>query len=214
MCGFSSKGARARSRPVSTALLSVVMVLLVVSTDVPRSSAQVVAPVEGEVIDGYRPPAHVGGPGNRGWEYATRPGGSAVAVSAGVVVFAGPVGNRLSVAIDHGGGLRTTYSDLASVGVDEGDAVVSGTILGTTGSTFHFGVRRGGAYLDPATLFGSSPGEVRLVPRPIDSRERRARSVGSTPVSPVASRWWRVSSGVSVSARQHYTRPLAHLRVS
>ena len=45
-----------------------------------------------------------------------------------------------------------------------GDKVGQGQPLGTSGDRFHFGVRAGDAYLDPAKLFGGGPPEVHLVP--------------------------------------------------
>lgn len=129
------------------------------------ASAQLVEPVAGEVADRFRPPEHFGGPGNRGWEYRTSPGSAVSAAAAGVVAFAGPIGGRLYVSIDHSDGLRTSYSWLASVSVVRGQRVAQGTPLGVSGARFHFGVRRDGAYVDPARLFGERRGSfVRLVP--------------------------------------------------
>ena len=162
--------------------------------------AQMVEPVEGEVVDAFRPPAHFGGPGNRGWEYATAPGSPAVAGAPGVVVFAGRVGDGPYVSVDHGAGLGTTDSRLIRIEVAVGDRVDAGTSVGVTGSIFHFGARRDGDYVDPAILFGSTSGRVRLVPRPPGgSRPSLAQPVGG---------------GVLVSTGQDYTLALARFRVS
>lgn len=141
--------------------------ILLVLLPPPPASAQARPPVDGVVVDGFRPPAHIGAPGNRGWEYATTPGGPVRAVLGGVVVFAGPVAGNLHVSVEHPGGLRSTYSFLAEVTVGRGQLVAPGTQLGLTAMTFHFGLRRDGTYLDPAILFHAVPsGPPRLVPRP------------------------------------------------
>ncbi len=129
--------------------------------------AQYVEPVDGPVIDTFRPPAHVGAPGNRGWEYQTTPGSTVRAVADGTVVFAGPIGGRLYVSIDHVGGIRTSYSFVASISVRRGQTVGAGEMVATTGARFHFGVRRGSRYIDPGLLFRVvAAGPPRLVVRP------------------------------------------------
>jgi murein DD-endopeptidase MepM/ murein hydrolase activator NlpD len=122
-------------------------------------------PVEGPVIDPFRPPAGPYGPGNRGLEYATVAGAPAVAIGAGVVVFAGPVAGRGVVSVVHPDGLRSSLTGLVAILVRPGQVVGPGTIVGTTGTRLHLGVRSGDRYIDPAQLFG--PGRPRhavLVP--------------------------------------------------
>ena len=65
-------------------------------------------PVQGTIVDHFRPPAHEYGPGNRGLEFATQPGSSFWAAARGVVSFAGPVGGRLHVTVSHPDGLRVS----------------------------------------------------------------------------------------------------------
>ena len=135
-------------------------------TAAPRRAAAVVVyrpPVSGPVIDAFRPPAHVGAPGNRGLEYATGPGTAVRASADGVVTFAGKVGRAAHVTVAHADGVRTTYSFLASVAVRAGQSVAAGQVLGTAGATLHFGARIGEAYVDPGVLLGEA-GRVRLVP--------------------------------------------------
>jgi len=120
-------------------------------------------PAEAPVVDPFRAPAHTYGPGNRGLEYATRPGQPVHAVGEGRVAFAGPVAGRLVVSIDHPDGLRSSLTGLATVAVTRGATVVGGDVVGTAGSTLHLGVRRDGTYLDPASLFAAGAG-VHLVP--------------------------------------------------
>ena len=135
-------------------------------------------PVDAPVVDAFRPPDQSWNAGNRGLEYATEPGTAVAASAAGEVVFAGPVADGLHVVVLHDDGLRTSYSFLALVAVKRGDKVRQGQTLGTTQSRFHFGVRAGDAYLDPARLFGGGPPEVYLVPeelrRPLSEAKERA----------------------------------------
>ena len=119
-------------------------------------------PVDAEVVDSYRPPAHVGAPGNRGLEYDPEPGQPVRASAEGEVVFAGQVARNRFVTVLHRDGLRTSYGYLGWMAVDEGDLVSPGQLLGTTSARFFFSVRTGDQYLDPALVL--SAGRVRLVP--------------------------------------------------
>ena len=121
-------------------------------------------PVDGPIVDHFRPPACTWCAGNRGIDYAVAPGTSARASAAGVVTFAGPGGFDLFVVVAHADGLRTTYAFLASVGVSVGDRVAQGQVVGTTGDRLHFGVRRGDDYLDPERLLAGLVVRSRLVP--------------------------------------------------
>src|SRR5438067_52287 len=122
-------------------------------------------PVDAPVADLFRPPPQPWAAGNRGIDYATRPGQEVRAAADGDVVFAGPVAGSLHAVVLHPDGLRTSYSFLGSVHVRRGDHVRGGDVVGTTGrEPFHFGARAGDAYLDPALLFASGPPEVHLVP--------------------------------------------------
>ena len=133
-------------------------------------------PVDAPVVDPFRPADPNWTSGNRGLEYATTPGTPVGAAAAGEVVFAGPVGNSVHVVVLHDDGLRTSYSFLQLVAVKRGDKVVQGQTVGTTQDRFHFGVRAGDAYLDPALLFGGPP-QVYLVPdeqrRPLSEAKER-----------------------------------------
>lgn len=125
-----------------------------------------VVPVDGVVVDPFRPPPTRYEAGNRGIDYATTVGSSVRASGSGQVVFAGAVAGGLHVTIRHHDGLRTSYSFLASIGVRVGAEVAQGEVVGTSGPLVHFGVRDGdGEYLDPASLFaGEPPRAARLVP--------------------------------------------------
>ena len=136
-----------------------------------------IEPVAGRVVDWFRRPAHIGAPGNRGWEYETQPDSPVVAAAAGNIRFAGQVGGSLYVSINHPDGVRTTYSHVRDIAVKKGDFVEQGIVLASTkGASFHFGAIKEGDYIDPAELIGggsedSGGGEggglqsARLVPR-------------------------------------------------
>lgn len=120
------------------------------------------SPVEAEVVDYFRPPAHVGAPGNRGLEYDPEPGQPVWASAEGEVLFAGSVANNRFVTVLHHDGLRTAYGYLGWIAVAKGDWVEAGQLLGTTSDRFFFSVRAGEVYLDPVRVL--AVGHVRLVP--------------------------------------------------
>lgn len=112
------------------------------------------------------------GPGHRGVDLGGWPDQPVLAAGAGIVVFAGLVGGKPVVSVDHSNGLRTTYEPVIAT-VTAGHRVARGDQLGTlqaghpgclAAACLHWGVRRGGDYLDPLWLL--SPGPVRLLPVP------------------------------------------------
>lgn len=121
-------------------------------------------PVDAAVVDPFRPPPGPYAAGNRGLEYGTALGTEVRASASGVVTFAGLVAGSRHVTVLHPDGLRTTYSFLAEIAVVVGQGVTQGDVVGTSAGHLHFGVRAGDAYLDPASLFGSGPVRVHLVP--------------------------------------------------
>ncbi|MDH3705904.1 MAG: M23 family metallopeptidase [Acidimicrobiia bacterium] len=111
-------------------------------------------PVTAPITDPFRPPPEPWLAGNRGLEYGTTPGDPVWASHDGVVVFAGSIGPHRYVTVDHGCGLRTTYSFLADVVVAQGHTVGRGQLVGHAGEVrFHFGARLDGNYIDPELLF-------------------------------------------------------------
>jgi murein DD-endopeptidase MepM/ murein hydrolase activator NlpD len=108
--------------------------------------------------------------GHRGVDLAGTPGSPVLAAGDGVVAFAGMVAGRPVVSVDHPGGLRTTYEPVdPSVGA--GQAVARGSPIGTllaghpgcqASACLHWGLRRGGDYLDPLALLAVP--RVRLLP--------------------------------------------------
>lgn len=129
----------------------------------PPAPVSYLAPVDADIVDGFRPPESPFGPGHRGIEFGTAAGTSVRAAAAGEVTFAGPVAGRSWVTIGHADGLRTTYGPMATVAVRAGQGVAQGDVVGTTAGPLLFTARAGDAYVDPAVLLGE-PSRVRLVP--------------------------------------------------
>jgi len=137
-----------------------------------------VAPVEGPIVDHFRPPPCTWCSGNRGIDYAVSAGSPVRASAAGVVTFAGAIGSGLYVTVTHPDGLRTSYAYLASIAVGAGQRVSQGDVLGTTGAELHFGVRRGDIYLDPELVLAGWVLRPRLVPSDGSPGRRHAGSSG------------------------------------
>jgi murein DD-endopeptidase MepM/ murein hydrolase activator NlpD len=139
--------------------ISVALVLVAGGVPAPPASAAGtwVWPVSGPVLRPFDPPDSPFGSGHRGIDIVAAPGTVAVAPADGTVSFAGPVGGRLFLTIDHGGGLESTMSWVASLAVRRGDTVRRGDPVATTGgghvgdavASLHFGVRLDDVYVDP-----------------------------------------------------------------
>lgn len=127
------------------------------------SSVSYKPPVDGPIVDPYRPPPEPWASGNRGIDYAPGRGTPVKAAADGEVTFAGQVGGDLHVVVLHPDGVRTSYSFLDSIAVHRGDKVRQGQVVGTSGDDLHFGARVGDEYIDPRTLFDGPP-QVFLVP--------------------------------------------------
>jgi Peptidase family M23 len=131
-------------------------------------------PVAGPVARGFRAPLTRYGAGHLGVDFAAVPGTPVRAAGAGTIAFAGVVAHTRHVMVRHAGGLRTSYSFLASIRVHVGAVVARGAVLGTTGGTgerhaagvLHFGLRIGDEFVDPMQLFtpGGPPALVHLAP--------------------------------------------------
>lgn len=111
--------------------------------------------------------------GHRGVDLALPPGADVRAAAGGVVAFAGSVAGTPTVAIDHAGGIRTTYQPV-NASVQVGDIVAEGGIIGTVSPQpvspragnhdgLHWGAKTGpDSYIDPLTLLRSP--QIRLKP--------------------------------------------------
>jgi murein DD-endopeptidase MepM/ murein hydrolase activator NlpD len=138
---------------------------------VPAPSREGAWPLEPrpEVVSGFDPPDTAWGRGHRGVDLLGHVGQEVHTSLGGVVTFASPLAGRGVVVVDHGG-VRTTYEPV-SASVQVGDLLAPRDVIGTLqrGSShcfpracLHWGLRRGGTYLDPLTLVGAGP--VRLLP--------------------------------------------------
>ena len=102
------------------------------------------------------------------------PGTPVLAPADGVVAFAGQVGGRLFLTIDHGGGLESTYSWIDVLLVRKGDRVIRGALVAASGwghagsavPHLHVGVKLDDAYVDPLPYLGpvEVSGFIRLAP--------------------------------------------------
>ena len=139
-------------------------------------------PVDGPVVRAYEAPRRRFGPQHLGIDFAAPPRTPVRAAGDGVVAFAGLVGRSRSVAIEHGGGRRTTYAYLRRVAVRAGTPVRRGDILGYSGGTgpghradvVHLGYRVNGSPRDPAPLFRDPTPRIALAPldRPACASQR------------------------------------------
>lgn len=124
-------------------------------------------PVPGSVVRGFSAGPHPWSPGHRGVDLAAARGESVETAAAGVVHFAGTVAGRPSVSVDHGNGLRTTYTPVRA-SVDEGDVVAAGDVIGRVvaghcaTACLHWGLTDGTEYFDPLAYLAVRP--VRLLP--------------------------------------------------
>jgi len=150
----------------------VTVALLVVPPGDARSSCVgLMRPVDAPIVRGFAPTGRFAG--HWGVDWGLSEGTELHAAGPGTVSFVGTVAGNLTVTVDHGGGLRTSYSYLGMVAVEGGERVTESTTLGTSGpghgsTALHFSVRLGARYVDPLTVIGcrlSSPSRaLRLVP--------------------------------------------------
>jgi hypothetical protein len=188
-----------RNRPSIWATAVIVAIVLLASSG-PYASAGAspasrwIRPVAGPVVEPFAAPRSRFGAGHRGVDLAARPGTAVHAAGPGVVSFAGSVAGSLHVVIAHAGGLRTSYSFLATITVRRGARVAAGEVVGASGGTpvghattsQHIGLRSGDEYVDPMLLF--APVDLASVvhlapttdpPRPASgNRERRGLLAG------------------------------------
>ncbi|GLI28670.1 hypothetical protein ARHIZOSPH14_29120 [Agromyces rhizosphaerae] len=119
------------------------------------------------VLAGYRAGDTVYSAGHRGIDLAAAEDDPVLAPADGTVAFAGWVGDRTLVTIDHGGGVVSTLEPVrASVAV--GEAVAAGEVVGerSTGGhcadCLHLGARVDGRYVSPLVFLGGVPRAVLL----------------------------------------------------
>ena len=131
-------------------------------------------PVVGPVIRFFEAPETPYSAGHRGIDIAAPFGTPVHSTATGTVTFAGWVAGSLFVTVDHGDGIKTSYSFLSGFSVSTGQSVRAGQVIGFTGHGhpdvatphLHFGARVNGAYVDPLLLLGglSLVDLIRLAP--------------------------------------------------
>ncbi|TDD11120.1 M23 family metallopeptidase, partial [Nonomuraea diastatica] len=158
-----------------TALTAIVLAATVLAVPAPAAARASPPtwrwPLDGRprVIRRFAPPPEPWLAGHRGVDLAAPAAAPVLAAGAGTVRFAGPVGGRGVVTVEHAGGLRTTYVPVTS-SVAQGQSVGQGAKLGVIESPtdhcqescLHWGLLRDTRYLDPLLLLGHAP--IRLLP--------------------------------------------------
>ena len=142
-------------------------------------------PVAAPIAERFREPSCPYCAGRRGVTFATRPGDTVRAVAAGVVTYSGRVAGTNYLVVAHDDGMLATYGRFARTWLIVGERVRARQAVATTGSSpLHFGLRRGGRYIDPEPLIGRRRFPVRLVPD--DGTSRRAPAGPGDLVCPLA----------------------------
>ncbi len=147
---------------------------------VPVQHFRVPVPGPAVAVTAFDPPDQPWLTGHRGVDLAADPLAPVRAPFAATVLFAGSVGGKPVVSLDHGGGLRTTYEPVSAV-VRAGEVVTAGQTVGhlvaghpgcPVEACLHWGARiASGApggdddeYIDPMSLLDPSDRQIRLKP--------------------------------------------------
>jgi murein DD-endopeptidase MepM/ murein hydrolase activator NlpD len=117
-------------------------------------------PVEGPIIRFFEAPATPYSAGHRGIDIAVPFGTAIHAPAAGTVTFAGWIAGSMFMTVDHGDGVKTSYSWVSGFAVAKGDAVNRGEVIAYSGHGhpdvptphLHFSARVNGVYIDPLLL--------------------------------------------------------------
>lgn len=178
-------------RPLITAVL--VCLLASLASIARAAPLQLQPPVPGRAMELFDAPATRYAAGHRGVDLIASPGQAVTASAAGTVYFAGLVADRPTLSVDHGGGVRTTYTP-AVAAVSIGQAVGQGEVIGSVGvdthcssHCLHWGMTDGTDYFDPMAHLLIKP--IRLLPLG-STPQPRPQLVSAMPVGrlPVAGR--------------------------
>ncbi|MDF1486778.1 peptidoglycan DD-metalloendopeptidase family protein [Tessaracoccus caeni] len=125
-------------------------------------------PVPGQAVRPFDPGPTRYSAGHRGVDLEGREGDEVRAAAPGTIFFAGKVAGTPSVSVDHGNGLRTTYTPV-SPSVGKGDIVSAGDVIGTLAAghctpqaCLHWGLTDGEDYFNP--LHYTEARVIRLLP--------------------------------------------------
>lgn len=127
------------------------------ATDSDTVEARWVWPTGSRVVErAWEAPSSDYAAGHRGLDVPAPLGSTASAVDDGTVAFAGAVGGRTVLTIDHGSGLVSTLDSVTPL-VAAGDEVAQGDAVGrvsvghcpATAPCLHLGARVDGRYVDP-----------------------------------------------------------------
>lgn len=128
------------------------------------------APVPGALLKAFNPGTSRYSAGHRGVDLAAARGEAVHAAAVGKVYFAGMVAGTPSVSVDHGNGLRTTYTPVVAT-VSVGEQVAAGQVIGHIADAsphcapdycLHWGLTDGLDYHDPMIYLSRPP--IRLLP--------------------------------------------------
>lgn len=140
-------------RPLTTALLA--GLLMMVAPHAFAVPLQLKPPVPGRALEVFDTSVTRYSAGHRGVDLAASPGQEVGASAAGTVYFAGMVAGRPTISVDHGGGVRTTYTPVVPA-VFAGQPVTQGQPIGSVGvdahchsTCLHWGLTDGTDHFDP-----------------------------------------------------------------
>jgi murein DD-endopeptidase MepM/ murein hydrolase activator NlpD len=151
----------AAANVLSAAMISSAALALPAPVDAPPCLRP---PVIGTIVDPFRAPACEWCAGNRGIEYRVGPDVAVRAAATGTVTFVGSVAGTTYLVVELPNGWRLTYGRLDDTRLRLGDPVAAGSVVGRVTGDFHFGLRIGDEYRDPALFIGQAVGRTRLIP--------------------------------------------------
>ncbi|MGW2152922.1 peptidoglycan DD-metalloendopeptidase family protein [Nonomuraea sp. NPDC001699] len=167
---------RNKARQALTALAMLTTVISITAITAPVPPARATPPTWRWPLDGtprilrrFAPPSAPWLAGHRGMDLAAPADTPVLAAGTGTVHYAGSVGGRGVVTIDHPSGLRTTYLPITA-SVKQGEPITMGARLGVVQavqghcqeSCLHWGLIQSSRYLDPLLLLGHA--SIRLLP--------------------------------------------------
>lgn len=185
-------GVRRRSAAGLVAVALAVVPVAGAAPDASPPAMRAPLPEPISVVTPFDPPAQRWLPGHRGVDLASTRLASVRTPADGTVLFAGAVGGRPVLSVDHGDGLRTTYEPVRAT-VRAGDVVAVGAELGRVlaghpgcpvHTCLHWGARVAAGspsgdddeYVDPLSLLADSERPIRLKP-PLPGDGSRSRPV-------------------------------------